>query len=63
MNQVESAKSPESTERTKMIHLGPPDTPPSVTFCGAVTSKDFPDYVEADCVVCAEIAKSLGYLV
>ena len=61
MNQAETVKSPERTEKTKMVHLGLPGTPVSATFCGAVTSKEYPAYTEADCVVCAEMARAAGY--
>ena len=47
-----------STEKTGMVHLGPPGTPATVTYCGAKTTKYLPDALEVDCVVCVEMAKS-----
>ena len=61
--QTETAKSPGNVETTNMVHLGHPDTPPSVTLCGAVTKENLPDDIELDCIVCAEMAKAQGYLV
>ena len=51
----------ERIEKTHMVHLGPFGTPPHVTYCGAVTAKNLPDDVEAECVVCIEMARLDGF--